>query len=113
MDYQTADSKLTGRCQWQRKIGNNTWLIRDADAIHVKLHNTDIITFFSDGRVKLNSGGRRTSTTKNRINEFMSTGWYLQQKNFDWFLQRYDGAKPRAEFEDGIVIYPDGSITLA
>lgn len=113
MDYQTAEAKLTGRCYNQRKIGNNTYLVRGEDSIHVRLHKTNIITFFPDGRVKLNSGGWRTVTTKARINEFMSTGWYLQQKNYDWFLQRYDGTQPRAEFEDGIVLHPDGKVTLA
>jgi hypothetical protein len=37
------------------------------DAVAVNLHFTDVVTFFSDGRVFLNTGGWDTLTTRARM----------------------------------------------
>jgi hypothetical protein len=60
----------TGKLMEQKKIGNNTWarLLED-ESVAVRLHGTDVVTFMPDGRVKLDSGGWRTVTTKARMNE--------------------------------------------
>ena len=71
MDYAKASSLLTGRCANRRKVANNTYLERrDNGAIAVKLHATDVLTLFPDGRVLFDTGGWRTVTTKERINRF-------------------------------------------
>lgn len=57
----------------KRKVGNNTWLIRDVDKIKVQLHNTDILVFYPDGRVTLNAATWTTQTTRDRLNAFL--GW--------------------------------------
>src|SRR6185295_6512154 len=50
--YEYYNSRLTGRCKNQRKLENNTYLIRNCDgSISVRLHATDILTFYPDGRV--------------------------------------------------------------
>lgn len=56
----------------KRVIDNNTRLITDDGPAkyHIKLHNTNIITYCENGDVVLNSGGWRTSTTKARMNEY-------------------------------------------
>lgn len=70
-----ADEILTGRCKQRRKIGNNTWLERRApDEITVRLHDTDVVVYRSDGAISLNTGGWFTVTTKARINEFSPFG---------------------------------------
>ena len=51
-------------------VGNNTLYILYADGSQAwRLHNTDVVTL-KDGEYTLDSGGRRTPTTKERINTF-------------------------------------------
>lgn len=71
MDYLTASLKLTGRCKDQRKLCNNTYLIRRSDEeIAVRLHATDVVTFHADGSIDIGTGGWNTVTTKDRINAY-------------------------------------------
>ena len=110
MNYQIADEKLQGRNKNSRKIGNNTYLERRPDgSIVIRLHNTDILTFNPNGDTTLEAGGWHTVTTKARINEFMSTGWGLYQKNFDWYLQNYITGQ-EIDYRDGITITSEGRI---
>ena len=68
-----------------RKLGNNTWLERDRlDVLVVRLHGTYIVHFHKDGAVILHTGGYRTVTTKDRINQFIKGRVY--QKNYAWFF---------------------------
>ena len=50
----------------------------------IRLHNTDVVTFVNDNKIILNSGGWRTSTTKDRINTFAPVNIY-QAKGL-WYL---------------------------
>jgi hypothetical protein len=82
MTYTAADTKLQGRNHRSRKIANNTYLERRQDGvIAVRLHNTDVVTLYSDGRVVLNSGGWRTSTTAQRINSYSPVGVFQHKSN--------------------------------
>lgn len=74
--YSDANLQLTGRCKERRKIANNTYLIRrSADGIAVRLHSTDVLTFYSDGRIDLANGGFPTCTTHDRINRYLPAGY--------------------------------------
>lgn len=120
MDYSTADSKLQGRNNLRRKVGNNTYLVRNSgvpgDSIHLKLHNTYVITWYADGRVELNTGGWRTVTTKDRINNNLE-GFGIAQRKGQWYFLRNTDTAPYWEdvamFEDGMVINADGEVTGA
>ena len=80
-----------------RKIGNNTYAkIEDDDSVSIRLHGTDVLRFYPNGLVKLNSGGWRTTTTKQRINKYSPIGVF--QKNFQWYL---DNGTP---FEDNMLV---------
>jgi len=70
MDYKKADEQLQGRNNQRRKLENNTYLERHDDYISVRLHDTDIIELYPDGKTVLNTGGWRTVTTKDRLNKF-------------------------------------------
>lgn len=99
--YQEAAEYLAGRVQV--KLGNNTWLeeVEAFQAIAVRLHKTNIVTFWADGRVILRSGGYHTVTTKGRINEFIRGSLY--QKDYHWYvLGQYNGRDSRREFKEGI-----------
>lgn len=73
--------------QSAKKIGNNTLRITYADGREaIRLHTTDILTF-KDGRCTYNSGGWRTITTKDRMNQYgparitQAAGiWYIDGK---------------------------------
>jgi len=66
-------------------IANNTLRINYNDGSSaIRFHNTDIITFRTDNKIVLNSGGYRTVTTKERINKFAPVRLY-QNKGL-WYL---------------------------
>jgi hypothetical protein len=66
----------TGKVLERKKVANNTWarpvehVLDGTTAVAVRLHQTDVVTIHADGRVRLDSGGWRTVTTKERINRF-------------------------------------------
>jgi hypothetical protein len=50
--------------------------------IALRYHDTEVIRWYQDGRVVLNTGGFRTATTKARMNEYANARIF--QKNFIW-----------------------------
>ena len=106
MNYDTFSAKLTGRNSQSRKIANNTTLHRISDrAIGVRLHNTDVIVYFADGKIMFDSGGWRTPTTKARMNEFSRAR--VSQSRGTWEIS-IDGVT--ANYADGITWF-DGKWT--
>ena len=85
-----------------KKIGNNTFeiLFSNGDKA-IRLHNTDIVTFKNSGDIILNTGGWKTSTTKNRINEHLK-GAFLIQKNHNWYFVKSYNDKNKIPYYDGI-----------
>lgn len=101
MTHAEATKMVLGkRNRGQRKIGNNTYAYIQADgSVAIELHGTNVVVIYPDDSVMLNSGGWRTSTTKDRINKYSPVRVY--QKNYEWFLQ--DGT----EFEDRMIVTHD------
>lgn len=62
------DSLLQGR--YSKKLDHNTYLIRRGDAIAIRLHETDIITYTPQSLCILHSGGWNTPTTRDRISAY-------------------------------------------
>lgn len=100
IDYKTAAQTLNGRKK--RKIGNNTYLEQIDEVFVIRLHNTDIIKIYPDETQVIQTGGYRTATTKNRINEYSFVG--ISQKNYSWYLQNGE------EFFDGIRVSRTGEV---
>ena len=107
MNYQEANSQLTGRYKNSRKLANNTYLKRRGDNIAVMLHETDIVNFKPNGKTILNSGGWKTGTTKDRLNQFGPI-MIFQDKGI-WYAGHWNDTDCPI-FEDGIVIKADGSV---
>jgi hypothetical protein len=104
--YQEAAQKLGNHKS--RKLKNNTYLQRRNDnTIAVKLHETDVVTYYSNGKVKLDSGGWRTVTTKDRINQYSPIGLF-QDKGI-WYIGTW--GEKKAIYNDGMIINEDGSLT--
>lgn len=110
MDFQTATKKLIdkrGRVRSTKKLGNNTYLVRiDAESIGVQLHNTVVVTIHKDGTYTLNSGGWRTVTTKNRINEYCPVR--VNQRKYEWYVGDED-----IPFKDGIRVAVKSGLGVA
>jgi len=106
MNYKTADKLLQGRNYSSRKVGNNTYLKRREDHIAVLLHATDIISYYPDGRIVLNSGGWQTVTTKARMNEHLDDFWVWQEKRIWYVSPRGQGYNKQVAFlyKDGLTI---------
>jgi len=93
MNYREADAKLQGRCGQSRKVGNHTYVKRRwSGTIALLLHATDIITWYPDGRIEVNTGGWDTVTTRDRINGFLPAPWKVYGErsatilsNFRWY----------------------------
>lgn len=109
MNYQQADTSLQGRCRMQRKIGNNTYLIRIDDRIAIRLHSTYILTFHKDGSIEINTGGWNTVTTKARMNEHLPRPWGVgtDSRQYGSYLVLYRIGEAVA-LADGLIIPADG-----
>ena len=60
-----------------------------------------MIVLRCDGRIQLNSGGYRTTTTKRRMNQCL-LGHRVYQRDFAWYVSAPDGTvRP---FEDGMLL---------
>ncbi len=101
--YQEAVAVLGGRKSiklgyhaWLEQLGNPT---SPLDVIAVRLHATDIVKFWADGQVTLHTGGYRTVTTKDRINEFIAGRVY--QKYHRWWYSAGDSS-PVVMFTEGM-----------
>lgn len=94
MNYIEASNRLGSRDS--RKLENNTYLHRTPDGhLAVRLHATDVVTFYPEKTV-LHSGGWRTVTTKDRINEYSPVRIY--QTKGVWYMP--DGSL----FYDGVAV---------
>lgn len=105
-DYASALKFLGGK--YERRLANNTTLLVEGETmskepiIAVRLHRTLIVMYFPDGTIQLNSGGYRTRTTLQRINQLLPPGLGVYQKDYDWYvLLRGKGKLP---FSDGMRI---------
>lgn len=110
MDYAKAAAMLrtARRMEDGKPIDRNTRLFQRADHVAVRLHNTDIILFYPDGRVTLNTGGWKTVTTKDRINNFAP--FNVWSKRGTWFTKVKGTDIP---FADGMTISASGNVTGA
>lgn len=100
-----------------RTIGYNTTLVSDewdagTKAIHVRLHNTYIVTFydFTDS-VRVNTGGWVTATTRERMNRYLPEGFQVSLKKRLMYMGLPDGT--RVPFQDGYLCTPSAVARFA
>ena len=96
-----------------RKIALNTVEYTDTEGNKViRLHHTNIVTHKVNGDIVLNSGGWKTPTTKDRMNEHGRGLFYIMQINSVWYVRTTPlGENGQYPFADGITIHSDGSMT--
>lgn len=98
---QWRDFIAGGRSKTARPCANNTMARLISGGVAIKLHDTDIVTVYDNGTMRLDSGGWLTVTTKERINRYTNAG--ISQRNGIWYMR--DGSL----FYDGMLIRPDGT----
>ena len=104
MNFEEAKALLkTAKVQENGKpFGNNTRIIQIGENIAIRLHETNIVTFAPDGTIALNSGGWRTVTTKERMNDALrGQGVQITQAKGLWYIGG-------SLFYDGITIKEGG-----
>jgi len=114
MNYAEAATLLTGRCKDRRKLQNNTYLERHLErcfsegteySFTIRLHNTDILRFFADGRVELNTGGWNTVTTRDRLSSYLPRPWHVWSERGTLVLGKCDDG-----FQAQVLVNPDATI---
>lgn len=115
LTYDKCEAQLQGRNRASRKLANNTYLHRhgsnaEPDSFAVRLHNTDIMLFRSNGDVILDVGPWQTITTKERLNRYLPYGWRLWQERSIWFLSR-DGVT--VGYANNMMLHADGTVSDA
>jgi hypothetical protein len=112
MNYRELDKQLQGRNRDARKLANNTYAQRRElhgdNVIAIRLHSTDILTFFRDGSVKVDTGGWQTVTTKERLNRYLPDGIGITQDRRVWYWLK--NGERVALFTEGDTISPEGNI---
>ena len=91
----------------EAKIANNTYLVWAGPGTRIEavLHQTPIVTFWSDDHIVLNSGGYHTVTTKARMNAFLPYPLGVYQHKHEWYVTlspHGDVTQSDVEFEDGM-----------
>lgn len=110
LKYRDFDLKLQGRNHESKKLANHTYLKRRGENIAVRLHQTDILIFSPDGTIEYNTGGWKTSTTKERMNSYGTLNLWTNRGV--WYVGKSWEDKS-VVYADGIKVMPDGKITGA
>jgi len=91
----------------QHKIGTTHTSVQTKDGVtSVRYHSTDVVRFDSD-KITLDSGGWRTNTTKNRMNQASNQfdlGFRVYQENYHWFVAFDNDFGNAVDFHDEFVI---------
>jgi len=76
--------------------------VRMSDGRLVHFYHQSPVVVREGNRYRVSSCGYQTSTTKERISRYLPTGYYVRQRDFEWYLQTPDGGE--REFSDGMEI---------
>lgn len=98
-----------------RNVGSNTKLIRLGDLVALRLHRTNILVWYPDGRMTLSHGGWPTSLTSRRMNDWLgphnrvSLGKYRSSVHVRFVDNRVSSYEPRwlegwVPFENGMAL---------
>lgn len=107
------------------KLANNTYLtypepaVGGPDWFGVKLHATEVVKFYRNGDIVLDSGGWLTFTTKERMNRAVSSyyndaSWRVWSDRGVWYVGTGNysaGTHKHFAYADGMTLHPDGTVT--
>ena len=82
--YQSAATFLSGKNRKVVRGKRATEILRVSDnCISLYYWSTPVVTWYSDGKTVLRTGGHKSVTTKRRINQAISGN--VWQRNFEWW----------------------------
>jgi len=88
--FEEAEELLGNKAQL--KIAHNTYLVQSTQfncpVIHIRFHNTNVVTYYPYGDVNLDNGGWDTITTRDRIKQNLPLGWNFFRKQGKNYLSR-------------------------
>lgn len=104
-------------------IAHNTAIVRwNDDSISVHLHGHRIVNVHEDGSVMIRSAGYQTTTTKQRLNQFIPNRFTVYQDKRVWYVLVHHNVilssgtlsvkYERIPFVDGMTLFPDGTVSL-
>ena len=102
--YQDAKTLLDLRKRQghpRAKLHKNVYLEQRGDAIAVKYHDTDIVVYYPDGKIKLSNGGWKTVSTKQNISTYSPYSVY--QRKGVWYIVTIPNAGAR-KFVNGMIL---------
>lgn len=102
--YSQCLHQLQGR--GRMKIGHNTYIETRDSAVAVKYHHTDIVTYHSDGRITVRTGGWDTATTRGRLRDLLNYRVFCDHGGII-----LDAVGVRYPLEDTVEIDAKGEIT--
>lgn len=105
-DFESASKFLGDKSE--KKLAANTKIFYvmqsryyGNETIAVKFHQTIIVQYMQGGIIQLNTGGHRTVTTKQRINQLLPPGFRVEQRNYEWLLHTPSGTHG---FADNMIV---------
>lgn len=115
-------SKVIGRntTARERNPKGGSWDVKrdnPRNAIAVRLHNTDILTYFADGRIGVYFGGWNTITTRDRMNAWLPRHLRVYTERGNPYLYiGTRGASKRYMLDEScgaspLIVKPDGTLT--
>lgn len=110
MNYQEAERELArGRNGHRRLPGRSTYLHRVNGGIAMKYHDTDVVVWYPNGRVRLNNGGHDTLTTRQRMSRV--TGVRVGRDRGRTLVMTFPGGRRTTyPYRNGMVIGPGGEL---
>ena len=94
--------------QEEVKIGNNTWVVRlDDTSVAIRHWRTNIITYYKNGDIIVDTNGWWTTTTKQRLNVFLPYNMSVHTGKRCNILSKAD---KDYEYTDGILIDGSGKV---
>ena len=93
-----------------KKIGHNTFVEQiDEFTIGIKYHRTYIVKMDPTGVLTVSTGGWETSTTKERLNQFLGCrNVRIFQKKGEWYIV---GTNETLPYQDGMLVLSDGHVS--
>lgn len=83
--------------------------LSDGTLVHYYHQNPVVVE--RNGVYRVSSCGWNTKTTKERINRYLPRGYFVRQRDFEWFLET--PSDNELEFSDGMTLVPDGRVAVS
>ncbi len=124
-DYQSAVEFLRHGCdKTQRRISTNTSVHTHSSTsdpyavVSIRYYNTDIVEYYADGTVRIDTGGYHSIFTSKRINQYQDRVYIYQRRYIMHYIECDGRGAPQRfrtrndpTFERRLTVGADGTVT--